>query len=47
MLKALPEIFPPVDILRIDTANLECFRDALYLVDPNLVHIDVASPNFV
>jgi len=47
MLEALPEIIPSIDILRIDTAIPECFRDALYLVDPKLVHIDVASPNFV
>jgi hypothetical protein len=47
MFEALPEHFPPFDILRINTAILECLGGTLHLVDPKLVHIVVASLNVI
>jgi hypothetical protein len=47
MLEVLPKTFPPADIIRIDMAIPECFRDTLNLFDPNLVHLVVASSYFV
>ena len=47
ILEALLENSPPVDILRVDAAILECLRDTAHLINPKLVHIDVASSDFV
>ena len=46
LLQVVLESFPSVDIFRVDTAILECFRDPPDLIDPKLVHLDIGLSNF-
>jgi hypothetical protein len=46
LFQGFPEISPAVDIFRVNAAMLQRFCDAAHLVDPKLVHLDVASPDF-
>jgi hypothetical protein len=47
VLETLPETFPPADIFGIDISILECFSGTSHLVDPKLVHLDVASSHLI
>lgn len=47
MLQALLDLFPPVDILGIDTAILECLHGTVDLVSPKPVYLLVALPNLI